>query len=366
MTPAQFLGRLKQGVMPSLCLFLGAEAFYRRRCRQALIEAHLGPEGSAERESGLTFYDASETALSEIIDDARSLSLFASNRVIVVTSAEAAAPRPSRAAAADEGDNDEGPSSTASEGSGALITQYAKDPSPGVVLLLEATRFELEGDDKKKSDRVRKFYSGVNDVVEFAKLAPEDARSELNAIAKRLSLKMDAQAANMLVESLAADMGRIATELEKLSLYAAGGRTITADDIALLIPDARESTVFALVNALGREDRERALNSLDALVREGEYLPLALAFLSTQFRQALAARKAGLRSSQQIQGYFAKLGVQMWGSRAEQVAQTAQKFSTERLERALQTIFEADRNLRDARPDDRTVMEDFIVKLTTQ
>ncbi len=339
--------------MPSVLLFQGCEAFERRRCRDALIAAHLGPD----RQDAVTRYDAGETALAEIVDDARALSLFASDRLILVTSAEAALPRLSRAA--DDGDDD----SSGGAASDNPLGAYVKDPSPGVVVLFESTRFDLEGDDKKKSDRVRKFYSAIPEVVEFKRLSPDDARLELTSRAKQLGVRIQAGAAAMLVESLAADMGRIATELEKLSLYA-GAREITMDDIVDLIPDARTSTVFALVNALGRRDRARSLASLDALCRANEYLPLALAFLSTQFRQALAARKAGLMSARQIQAYFTKAGVTMWGSRAEQVASTAQKFSTAQLEAGLKLIFAADRDLRAARPDDRIVMEDFVVRLT--
>jgi DNA polymerase-3 subunit delta len=118
------------------------------------------------------------------------------------------------------------------------------------------------------------------------------------------------------------------------------------------------------VNALGRRDRARALGILETLTREGEYLPLALAFLSTQFRMALVAREAGLKSSQQIQGHFTRMGVAMWGSRAEQVSQTVNKFSLPQLERAMVLIYKADKGLRDARPDDRIVMEQFIHALS--
>src|SRR5208282_4167383 len=104
----------------------------------------------------------------------------------------------------------------------------------------------------------------------------------------------------MLVEALAGDVVRIATEIEKLSLYA-GDKPVGEQDIAQLVPDARAGNIFALVNAMGRRDRARALECLDALVREGEYLPLALSFLSTQFRTALAAREAGLKTAGQIQ-----------------------------------------------------------------
>jgi DNA polymerase-3 subunit delta len=103
---------------------------------------------------------------------------------------------------------------------------------------------------------------------------------------------------------------------------------------------------------------------LDVLVREGEYLPLALTFVATQFRLALAAKEAGLRSSQQAVSFFTKQGVRIWRERAEQVMKTADVFTTEQMRRALVMLYEADKGLRDTRPDDRTVMEALLVQLT--
>ena len=358
MNPAQFLGAMKKGVLAPAYLFLGSEAYDRRRCKSALLDAHLAPE---ERAAGLTHYDLSQATLAEVIDDARALSLFAGKRLIVAGSAEALLPKGARAAA--ESDEEEESGASSGHGDATPLVNYLRDPSPDVVLLFEATRFGLEGDEKKKAERVAKFFSAIRDVVEFAPYSPDDARREAQSLAKRLAVTLEPSALEMLVEALGADIARIATELEKLSLLSAG-RAITPDDIQALVPDARATTIFALVNALGRRDRARSLAVLDTLCREGEYLPLALAFLSSQFRQALIAREANLRSSQQIQGHFTKLGVPMWSSRAEQVNQTATKFSRLQLERGLQLIFETDRNLRSARPDDRIVMEQFVVKLT--
>src|SRR5262249_30863966 len=146
------------------------------------------------------------------------------------------------------------------------------------------------------------------------------------------------------------DVARIAVEVEKLRLYAAAGAAIGPDEISALVPDARATTIFALVNALGRRDRARSLQILDTLTRDGEYLPLALSFLSTQFRLALVAREAGLRSPGQIQGYFSCMGIAVWGARAEQLELTLRKFTKEQLELGLKLIFDADRGLRDARP----------------
>jgi DNA polymerase-3 subunit delta len=78
---------------------------------------------------------------------------------------------------------------------------------------------------------------------------------------------------------------------------------------------------------------------------------------------ALVAREANLKSAQQIQGHFTRLGVPIWGSRAEQVQQTVTRFSQAQLERAIKLTFEADRGMRDAHPDDRIVTERFILDL---
>jgi DNA polymerase-3 subunit delta len=348
MTPAQFLARVKRNEIPPVCLFLGQEAYNRRRCREALVAAK-----GIEWEQ----FDAAEIPLAAIIDDARAMSLFASERLIFIIGAEAAAPRITRATASeDEGEG----AGTGTTGDASVLEAYVNSPTPGITLVFEATRWDLEGEDKTKSERIRKFYGAIKDSVEFRRFGVDEARGELDRIARAANVKLDAAASEALVEALAADVARIAVEIEKLSLY---GKPITAEDLPLLVPDARQSTIFALVNALGRRDRARSLATLDALLREGEYLPLALTFLATQFRMALVAKEANLRGASQVQGHFQRAGIQVWGARAEQVALTAGKFSKEQLERGLKLIFETDRDLRSARPDDRTVVENFVVKL---
>jgi len=305
-------------------------------------------------------HDLSESTVAEILDDARALSLFASERLIWVVNAELALPRGRAAAAADDDDGE----SSSGTGDATPLVSYLKNPTPGVTLVFEANRYDFEGDDKRKQDRVRKFYAAIPDVVELHKYSVQDARAEAESLVRAAGFRMDPAALDLLIEALGADIARVAVEVEKLSLYA-GNRVIGVDDITQLVPDARATTIFALVNALGRRDRARSLAILDTLTREGEYLPLALAFLSSQFRMALVAREAGLKNSQQIQGHFSRLGIPMWGSRAEQVYQTVSKFTQPQMERAIKLIYKADKGLRDARPDDRIVMETFITELVS-
>jgi DNA polymerase III subunit delta len=348
LSPDQFLDRMRKSPPAPVYLFLGPEAYQRGRCRKALLDRVLTPD---DRENGLTQLDLEQIPLAAVLDDARSLSLFAPNRVVWVSGAEGVLPR--------------GRSAAQEENSGAEeLAEYLQDPTPGTVLVFEASRYDFDGEDRTKLERVQKFYSRISEVVEFRPYSVESARRLAQEIAKGAGLQIGLSEIGLLVESLAGDAARIANEIEKLRLYAGTNRKVTSDDILNLVPNAQASTIFALVAALGRGDRKRSLDSLDTLLREGEYLPLALTFLATQFRLAMVAQEAGLRTSQQIQAHFTKQGIRIWRDRADQIYQTVTAFPKEKLALAIERVYGADRALRDTRPDDRVVMEEFVFSLT--
>lgn len=351
MTPEQFLRDLERKGPPPLLLFAGPEDCLRKKCRAALAAKCLTEE---EREQGYVRHDLEEIPLGEVLDDARSFSLFAPRRLIWVSSAEAALPR-GRSAEEEE----DGP---AKGGMPEMIAGYAKDPPPGVTLVFDARRWDFEGEDKTRMERLLKFYAAAA-VVEFRRLDLRQAQELALELAAARGLKLGRREAELLAAATAADGMRIETEVEKLAL-SCGGRAATAADIAALVPDAEESTVFELVDALARRDRRRALDLLDLLVRAGEYLPLALMFLEGVFRMALAAREQKLRTAQDVQGYFQRLGLPMWRSRAEQIHAAASRFTAAQLGAGIEAIFEADSGMKSTRPDDRLVMERFILKLT--
>jgi DNA polymerase III subunit delta len=350
LSPDQFLDRIRKSPPAPAYLFLGPEVYPRGRCRKALLERVLAQE---DRENGLTQLDLEQTSMAVVLDDARSLSLFAPNRVVWVSGAEGALPR--------------GRSASQEENTGAdELAEYLRNPTPGTVLVFEASRYDFDGEDRAKLERVQKFYSRISEAVEFRPYSIESARRLAQDLASEAGIQIGLSEIGLLVESLAADAGRIATEIEKLRLYAGTNRKVTSDDILNLVPNAQASNIFALVAALGRGDRKRSLDSLDTLLREGEYLPLALTFLATQFRLAMVAQEAGLRTSQQIQAFFTKQGIRIWRDRADQIHQTVSAFPKEKLALAIEKVYGADRALRDTRPDDRVVMEEFVFSLTSR
>jgi DNA polymerase-3 subunit delta len=354
MTPEQFLSRLNRQPAAAVYLFLGSESYYRRLCKNALLDKLLPDEARAE---GLTQVDLEQLPLSRVIEDACSLSLFTAQRVIWVTGAELALPRRLSAA---EDEQETGERTTPAD----PLKQYLKAPTPGTVIIFECTRYDFSGEDKAKIERVAKYYSAIPDVIEFRPLSPESIRLLAQDLVKRSGLKIEPREMAMLVDAVGGDASRLAAEIEKLSLFAGTERKVQAEDLRALVPNASQSNIFALVNLLARRDRAGALRSLDLLVRDGEYLPLALTFLGTQFRLTLAVQEAGLRNANQVVSHFTRQGVRIWRDRAEQILVTANAFRSDQVKRALELIYEADKGLRDVRPDDRIVMEMLVMNLT--
>src|SRR5262245_44117379 len=168
MTPGQILARIRKGAVPPALLLLGTEAYERRRIKETLL--------SIVAADAVAQHDLTELTLAEVLDDARSLSLFASERVIWVVNAEAVLPRGK--AAADEDDD----SSGSAAGDSTILREYLKDPTPGVTIAFEASRFDFEGDDKRRQDRVRKFYAPIPDVVELRRFSSQEALTEARSL----------------------------------------------------------------------------------------------------------------------------------------------------------------------------------------
>jgi DNA polymerase-3 subunit delta len=198
----------------------------RDRCRRALLEAALPAE---DREQGFEQHDLDEEELRSVMDGARTLSLFATRRLIWISAAEGALPRGRAIAAASEDEEGSGPK----EGP-ALVASYVRDPTPGTVVVFDSSRYDFEGDDKARIERVRKFYAAVTNVVEFRGFDNETALALAQKLARKLELKIGNAELALLVEALGADASRIDSELEKLSIFAGTERQVSNADIALL------------------------------------------------------------------------------------------------------------------------------------
>lgn len=347
MKPRQALQALRKSTPAAGYLFLGNEQYYRDRCRQALHEAVLGDAGAES--DGATEFDLNERTIEELIDDARTLTLFGGNRLIIGWNAEEALPRRAGAKAV----------------APAALKSYFADPTYGVTILLEAGRYDWSSrDDKPKIERLAQFFATVPVRIDFEQPPAGEAMSEAQSIAGRLGLAIATDTLAELVDILGNDLARIANDLEKLSLYAGQEQQVGHEDIELLVPEARRRGMYEFSDALARKDRGRALEVLDTLVQSGEYWPMQITMLAGLFRQALVVKESGLRNPNQISGFFQQRGLRVWPARARQILGMARQFSLAELERALVALFQADRDLRRERPDDRVIVEQLVLRLT--
>ena len=348
MKPLSVIRQLRAGAAPAPgYLFLGAEPFYRSRCRKALVTAALGTEPD---KTAIVEIDLAERPLSDLIEEAQTMSLFCSERVVIGRNAEHAVPTTSGAAA-----------KQAKE----LVSDYFGDPSPGAVVLIEVTKFDSrERDEKRRLARAAEFFDAVPAKVMLDALTGAEAQNVGKHLAKQIGLNIPPDVLGNLVDMLGSDAYRIENELHKLELFAGGKRQVTRADLEELVPEARHSGVFEFSQALAAQDRERALALLDTMAKAGMYWPMQLNLIAGLFRQALAAKELGLHEARQITARFKAYGLNAWPDRARQLEGIVARFGRAELRDALVAIYEADRSIRSPSPDDRIAVQMLVMKLT--
>jgi DNA polymerase-3 subunit delta len=107
---------------------------------------------------------------------------------------------------------------------------------------------------------------------------------------------IEPQAANRLAALIGGDLRRLDTEINKLITYVNAQRSITEKDVNLLVSNASTSSVFDLVDALGRRDGKRAAHELHHLLDQGENSLGLLAMIVRQYRLLILVKELQTRN----------------------------------------------------------------------
>ena len=312
----------------------------------------LAPE---DRENGLSRHDLEETTLAAILDDARSLSLFAPNRVIWVSGAESALPR---GRARELTKNARLPAQLADYLQPCLLPEPCWSSKPAATISRATTA--------PRSSACRNFIRRFRRSSNFVRTRSESARRLAQDLAAAAGVQIGLSEIGLLVESLAADAGRIASEIEKLRLYTGGTRKVTADDILRLVPNAQASTHLRFSRRAGpRRPQTLARQPGHAAARRR----ISCHWPSPSWPRSSAWRwpraKPTCNTSQQIQAHFSKAGHPHLARPRRAGPANRRGASPEKsCALAIEKIYWADKALRDTRPDDRVVMEELVLSLT--
>ncbi len=200
----------------------------------------------------------------------------------------------------------------------------------------------------------------MGDVRQFPLLDEQEVLAWIAGRARRLGLTIEPAAARLLAQTLHSDLWALSAELEKLSLYAAGG-TIRAADVRELAPLAQESNVFAMADAVAAGRAEQALAQLRLLLDNGAAGPYLIAMLARQFRQliivqdlsAAGAAPAIVREKSEIRSEPA----------LRRMIPQSQRLGAARLAQALERILEADLSIKRGELDESLALELLVADL---
>lgn len=125
-------------------------------------------------------------------------------------------------------------------------------------------------------------------VVTFWPISLRDLPGWIGQRAKRLSLDLSPDAAELIAERVEGNLLAARQELEKLSLAMPAGTRITVDELMNAVSDQARFETFDLGNALLDGDTPRALQLIERLKEEGIDATLVLWVISRELRMLAA------------------------------------------------------------------------------
>ena len=355
----RFVGEITSRKLRPAYVFVGDEAFFRKRFRDAILE-HLVPADL--RDFSLFEFDLAENDLAEVLDRARTPSLMAPFQVFFVRGVKSLFGR---------GSNEE---------KLAAIEEYCANPNPDALIVFVADHISIPADvrrmemqDKERYQRIRETMGQYCGIVELARVEEGEAvRWISDYCAGRpvpVPIKIEPDAARELVDALGGDMMMISNELEKLMLYVGARDRITLGDVETMVLAAKQRSLYELTDAISSKDRVRALEVLDAMLLSGDGEEAAIGhiyMLAKTFRQMLVILERNVRDQRMLWAALWQ-GFRAPPFAADNIIKQARRYKSRRdLTRAIRLVAKADLALRSNPVSKRMVLERLIMDLTTE
>jgi DNA polymerase III subunit delta len=352
---ARFVSEVKARKLKPGYVFIGDEGFFRKQCRDAIVEHLVPPE---LRDFCLYEMDLGETDLIEILDRARTPSLMSPFQVFLVRGVKALYGRGSHDADFE------------------AIAAYFENPNPDAVLIFIADHVSIPADprrmemtDKERYQRIRETLGEWCGMVELGRVEESEAVRWVIETATRQGVKIENDAARELVDSLGGDMMMVSNELEKLMLFAGERKRVTLGDVETMVLAAKQRSLYELTDAISAKDRVRSLEVLEAILSSGEGDEAAIGhlyMLAKTFRQMLVIAERNVRDTRALWQVLWQ-GFRVPPFAAEDIIRQARRYKSRReLTRALRLIAKADLALRSNAPSKRLILEKLVLDLAAE
>ena len=240
----------RQPVVPVYAIFGGDHYLVRESI--AAVTRTVFPEADAE--PAVTRFAGPQAILAGVLDELFTLPFFSRRRLVLVEEAD------------------------------TFVTRYRKElegyveaPSSSGFLILQVKQWTA-------TTRLAKQVEKVGLAIDCSVLPEKQAPRVLSWLTEYARSRCDAQiepaAAHLLLELVGLEIGILASEVEKLAVYAGESKRIERGDVARMVGAGRVETVWKALDAVTTGHARMALELLDHLLAAGESPVLLLAGMS--------------------------------------------------------------------------------------
>jgi len=244
-------------------LFWGDDEAARNRAVDALVQEHLDPSWASLNLSRLDGNDSAQAA--QALEEARTPPFGAGARVVVLQRSPFCSQCPAELA----------------EGFEAALAQVADGCH---LLLVSPGKPDARLRTTKALQKLVK--AGEASEQSFALPAIWDGAGQVELVsrtARELGLSLESAAAEALADAVGSDSARLASELEKLSLYVDPGAPISGEAVQALV-GGQSTSALAVGDALLAGQPAEAIARLEALLEANEPALRIVAALTSQIR----------------------------------------------------------------------------------
>lgn len=229
-----------------------------------------------------------------------------------------------------------------------LAEKIAKLPESTVLIIWEAMV------DKRK--KLFKLFQDRGCAAEQNYLNEEQLIQFLGKWFYRYRLRIKASAVKLLLQRAGMELSSLLNECEKLAALAE--EVVTDEMVTAIVPERLESKVFQLTDALGRKDRQAAMENYQVMLQNRESVTGILFMIGRQIRQ-ISQTKILLEKRTPAAEIAKLLGVQPFV--LNKLTAQAKLFRMEELSRLLRELVQLEWNYKSGRADLETGIALLIV-----
>ncbi|WP_053957585.1 DNA polymerase III subunit delta [Inediibacterium massiliense] len=336
---------LKNKQLKNLYLLYGTEYYLMDHTMDTLKKGIVDP---SFEQFNYQMIDGKEANINRIINACETLPFMGNKRMVVVKDLECFT----------------GKRNNISEEEEKNLLEYFKN-IPDTTYLFFVSKQDV--DQRKKIVKAIKSYG---DIIVCSKLLEKDVYKWIQKSFHKYNKEIKDREIVLLVEMIGyldknsqKTLEDLDQEIHKLCSYVGDRKTILKDDIEILAPKTIENNIFALVEAIGTKDVEKALYLFNDMIMEGEAETKILYMITRQFRHLFQIK------IMENQGYTPmaiapKLGLKQFV--VKKYLNQARNFNIQTLKKSLEVCLSTDEAIKKGRMDGKVGMEMLIVQFATK